>query len=83
MLMRSGPPGEVVLVLRMQKAAFSENEKTLVLASLHNAPGLSEVSAQMRSLFGPRGCASRQDVLVAADMDAVAGEEDLEAWIAY
>ena len=37
----------------------------------------------MRRLFGPRGCASRRAVPVAADMETVSEEEDFESWIAY
>ena len=50
-----------------------------MLASLDNALAFPEVSAQRRRLFGPRGYASRQDVLVAADMDTASDEEDFEA----
>ena len=37
----------------------------------------------MRRLCGPCGYASRQDVLVAKDMDTVSEEEDFGAWMAY
>ena len=67
----------------MQNAALSKDERTLVLASLHNALAFLEVSAQMRCLFGPSGYKSRQDVPVAADMDAPSEEEDFAAWAAY
>ena len=33
-------------------------------------------------MSGPYGCASRQDVLIAADADAVSEEKDFEAWMA-
>ena len=36
-------------------------------------------SSQIRRLFGPRGSAARQDVLVAADLDAASEEEDFAA----
>ena len=57
--------------------------KTLVLASLGDTLAFPNVAAQMRRLFGPRGYASRQDNLVAQDMDTAPAEEDFEAWLAY
>ena len=70
-------------VLRMQNAALTRYEATLVLASLQETLASPEESARMRRSFGPRGYASRQNVPVAADMDAVSGEKDFEAWVAY
>ena len=68
----------------MQNAALAENKKTLVLASIRNTLlAFLEVSAQMRRLFGLRGYASRQDVPVAADINAVSEEEDFEAWATH
>ena len=54
-----------------------------MLASLHKTLASSGISAQMCRLFGPRDCASRRDVPVAADMGTASEEEDFEAWIAY
>ena len=51
----------------------------MVLASLGNILAFPQASAQMRRLFGPCGHASRQDVLVAQDMDTASEEEDFEA----
>ena len=82
-VMASGFPGASVSVLRMQNAALTENEKTMVLASLENALAFPQVSAQTRRLFGPYSYASRQDVLVAQDMDTASEDEDCEAWLAY
>ena len=81
--MGSGPPDEFASVLYIQNAALSKNEKTLVPASLQNTLAFQAVSAQMRRLFGPRGYASRQDVLAAADMNTASKEEDFETWMAY
>ena len=67
-LMGSGFPDAFVSVSRMQIAALSKNEKTIALASLGNTLACPQASAQMRRLFGPRGYASRQDVLAAQDM---------------
>ena len=83
MVMGPGFPDAFVSVLCMQNAALTQNEKTLVLASLGNALAFPQVSAQMRRLSGPRGYASRQDVLVARDTDTVSEKEDSEAWVAY
>ena len=77
-----GFPGEFASALCIQNAALTQNEKTLVLASLSNTQSFQSVSAQMRRLFGPCGYESRQDFLVAADMDSVCEGEDFEAWIA-
>ena len=79
MIIGSGFPDEFVAVLRMQNAAPTKNEKTLVLASVGNTLAFQSVSAQMRRFLG----SSRQDVLVAADMDTVPEAEDFEAWMAY
>ena len=54
----------------------------MVLASLGNTLASPQVSAQMRRLFAAYGCASRQDVLVAQDMDTAFEEEDFEVWVA-
>ena len=46
--------------------------------------GFLEVPKQIRRLFGPRGRAARQDVLVAADADmSPASGKGSEAWVAY
>ena len=82
-LMGSGLPDEFAPALRMRNAALPKNGRTLVAASIRNTLAFPEVSAQMRRLSCPRGYASRRDVLVAADMDAVSEEEDFEAWVAY
>ena len=81
--MGSGFPGEFVSVLCMQNAALSKNGKTLALASLGNTLAFPQVSVQMRRLLGHCGYASRQDVLVAQDLDTVSEEEDFEPWMAY
>ena len=68
----------------MQDAAVSRPDKSLVLAGAPGNSGLPTAAKQMRGLFGPRGSAARQDVLVAADIDVLSGEiADFEAWAAY
>ena len=62
---------------------MTKNKKTMVLASLGNTLAFPQVSALMRRLLGPCGYASRQDVLVAQDMDTVSEEEDCDTWAAY
>ena len=83
MISGSGFPDEFVSVLLTKDAALPKNEKTLVLASLGNTLAIQSVSAQFRRLLGPCGYASRQDVVVAADMDTAPEEEDCEKWVAY
>ena len=67
----------------MRDAALSENEKSLALASIRSTVAFPEVASQMRRLFGPRGGAARQDVLVAADLDAASEEEDFARCAGY
>ena len=55
----------------------------MVVAGLGNTSAFPQVSAQMRRLFGSCGYASRQNVLIAQDMDTVSEEEDFGAWMAY
>ena len=83
MVMGGGVPDEFACALRVENAAPSKNGETLVLASARNTLALPAPPAQMRRLFGSRGHASRQDALLAADMDAVTEEEDFEACVAY
>ena len=83
MLMGSGVPDEFVSALCMEGAALSKNEKTLALSNPRNTLASPGVWAQMRRLFGLRGYASRQDVRVSAEMDAMSEEEYFEAWAEY
>ena len=78
----SGFPDEFASVLRTHNAV-PENGKSLEPASIRRNPTFPEVSSRMRRLFGPRGSAARQDVLAAADLDAVSEEEGCAAWVAY
>ena len=68
--------------LRAKRGVKQKWEMAGVDQSSQNA-GVPEASSQIRPLFGPRGNAARQDVLSAADLDAVSEEEDFEAWVAY
>ena len=76
------PPDEFAPAPCMQNAALTNNGQTLVLASLGSTLAFQSVPAQMRRFFGPSGYASRQDVLVAADMDTVSKEEGFGPWVA-
>ena len=76
MIMEGGLPDEFVSVPCMRNAALAKNGKTLVLASVGITSAAPQVSSQARRLVGPCGYASRQDVLVAQDMDTVAEERD-------
>ena len=69
-------------VLCTHHAALSKNEKSMASASIQNTLESPEAASQMRPLFGPRGSAARQDVLLAADLAAASGEEDFVAWAA-
>ena len=71
-------------MLRVQTAAFSRSEESSVLASAQGNSGFPAVAEHMRRLFGPRGGAVAQDVLIAADFD-VSWEDgvDFEEWVAY
>ena len=79
MVMGAGFPDAFASVLCMQNAALDTNEKTLVLSSLGNTLAFAQESAQMRRLFGPCGYASRQDILVAEDLDPASEEAGFEA----
>ena len=55
-----------------------------MFASAQGTLGFPAVTKRMGRLFGPRGGAACQYVLVAADIDASSEEEtDFEAWVAY
>ena len=82
MVMGSGSPDEFVSILCMQNAALSENEASLALAGMRNTLASPEVVRRMRRLFGPCGMAVRQDVLMAADLDAALEEKDYAAKVA-
>ena len=64
----SHPHGHVSSV-RMQIAAASRNEKSLLLASAQGSSGFLSAAKQMRRLFEPCGGVARQDVLAATDFD--------------
>ena len=70
MLVGGGFTDEFAPVLRMRNAESPENEKSLVQAHIRATLAFPQASSQTRRLFGPRGRAARQDVLVAANLDA-------------
>ena len=68
----------------MQNASFAESEKSLVLAGIQGKIKFSASAEQMQRLFGARGGAARQNVLVAAETDSSLKEGgDRAAWSAY
>ena len=82
MQMGGGFPESCALVLRSQDATLSGQEKSLELANAQGGLGFSDVAKQMRRVFGSRSRAARQDVLVAADVDASSvSDKDLQAWV--
>ena len=62
MVMGGGSPVEFVSILRMQHSRLPENEKSLVLASIHGKLAFGAVASQMRRLFGSCGSEASQDV---------------------
>ena len=76
-------PGECVSAPRIQDAASSRSEKSLVLASVRGNRSFPAVANHMRRHVGPCGRAACQDVQGAADMGASSDEDaDFEAWAA-
>ena len=63
--MGAGFPESPVSVPRMQNAAPSRQEKSLVSASTHKSLAFADVATAMRRLFGPCGGAARQDISAA------------------
>ena len=70
MQMGAGFPETFVFVLRMQDAAPSRLEKSLASASTQRSLIFEDVAMTMRRLFGSRGGAARQDILVEEDVEA-------------
>ena len=67
----------------MQNASFTESEKSLVLAGIQGKIKFSASAKEMRRLFGSRGGAARQSVLVAAETDSSSKEgRERAAWSA-
>ena len=76
----AGSPEASVTVLRMQTAAPSPRDKSLVLASTQKSLAFSDVATTICRLFGSCGGAARQDILVAKDVDeALGSDKDQEA----
>ena len=84
MVMGSAFPGEFDSILCVQNASLVRSGESLALARMQSALTFPLAAKQMSRLFGPRGSAARQDVLLAADVDSVTEEEsDLAARAAY
>ena len=84
MQMDGGFPESHATFLRSQDAALPSSEESFVLACAQGNSGAPAVAKEMRRLFGPRGDAARQDVLVAADIAWPWGKEtDFDARAAY
>ena len=64
MEMGAGFPGQFVSILRMDNAALSRREKSLVMASCHDSLRFEGASASTRELFGSRGGGRRQGALL-------------------
>ena len=83
MAIGSGRPDEFAPMLCVQNAPLSKNGESLALASIQNTVASPLVANRMRRLFGLFGNAARQDVLLAAYLDAVSEEGDFAPWAAY
>ena len=84
MQMGGALPESFASKLRVKNATMSRYEKSLALAGVQGNLGFPGEAKQIRRLVGPRCGASRQDALVAADIDAFSEEKtDFEAWAAY
>ena len=70
-----GFPEHVISSLRLQNAGLSRQEKSLALASSQKSLTFMGVAASMRRLFGSRGGAIRQNVLITQDVEGPFGRE--------
>ena len=69
MAMWSGFPDEFVSIFCMQNAPLPKSGESLAMARIRSTLASPVVAIQMRRLFGQRGNAARQDVLLAAEAD--------------
>ena len=83
MVLGSGSPAKVASVLCAHNAASTTNAKSRELARIRTTLASPEAPSQVCRLSGQCGSTAKQDVLVAADMDTGAEEEDFVAWVAY
>ena len=65
----AGSPEASVPFLRIQNAAPSRQEKSLVLATTPESLSFSNAAMTMRRLFGFYGAAGRQEILAAEDAE--------------
>ena len=84
MLMGGGFPQRFVSILCMKNAALTENDKSLVLASIQGALAFAAARNRCVDFSGSRAGAARQDVLDAGDFVAPPGEGNgRAAWFSY
>ena len=62
--MGAGFPEQVVSILRMDNAALTHHQKSLVMASFQNSLKFERASADMRRLFGSCGSGRKQGALI-------------------
>ena len=64
-----GSPGAFISALCMQNASFTKSEESPVFDGTQGSVNYTTAARQMRRLFGSRGGAARQGILVAAATD--------------
>ena len=84
MEMGTGYPERFVSTLRMENAALSRHEQSLVMAICRRSLRFEDASANMRRLFGSRGGGSRQDDLFSGEAaEPRASDGHLDVLAAY
>ena len=82
--MGAGYPDQIASILRMDNAALSRQEKSLLMAICHTSLWFADASANMRRLFVSRGIERRQDAMISRKaVEPRVSDEDLEAPAAY
>ena len=84
MEMGAALPEQFASVLRMDNAALSREEKSLVRARWYTSMQFGDASANMRSLFGSRGSGRRQDAMLTEEAaEFRASDRDLDVLAAH
>ena len=77
-------PGQFASILRMDAAALSRHEKSLVMAIAYKRLRFEDMSANMRRLSGSCGCGSRQATLLSGEATGShASDRDLDVLAAH
>ena len=79
MEMGASCPDQFASILRMDNAALSRHEKSLVVASYYESLRFGYASANLRRLLGSRASGSRRDALLSEEAaEPRASNEDLD-----